>query len=293
MVRGILPDAGSLATGIPGLNSIQGCYAGRVSKSALLTWLLPLSFAAFLSSLSAGACLFPSGYDWRVRVISKLTSPHDNPGGYLLPSLGVMVAILLALPFAGYVAQRMHAVTPRVARSAGRAFTLGLVLMLIAMAVQLGQRVIDLRTVHTFLAHSSVALFVGGMLCCCLCALKDRLGFFGGRGLLPATLAFYWISLTVLPVACLAGLGTVMLLGHYAGQTWAEEFRQSFRQTIFWNLAFWEWTGIMLAFAFAAGSVWLLPVSSAERRPAGDRQSIARGARLKNASCPPMVDTVL
>jgi hypothetical protein len=48
-------------------------------------------------------------------------------------------------------------------------------------------------------------------------------------------------------------------LGHQADQAWAEQARQSFRHTILWNLAFWEWIGSVLCFMFMVVTVLLLP----------------------------------
>src|SRR6266536_1919320 len=117
--------------------SIQKLLTGHVSKAALLTKLLPLSFASFFGTLITAAFFFPGQYDWRQRVISHLISPRHNPHGYWLPSIGIAAAMLLAWPFADYVEQRLRAITPRIARSAGVAFALGFVLMLLAIVAQL------------------------------------------------------------------------------------------------------------------------------------------------------------
>jgi hypothetical protein len=68
------------------------------------------------------------------------------------------------------------------------------------------------------------------------------------------------------PIICLASIGALTLLGHQGGQMWAENLRQSFRHTPLWQLAFWEWIGALVAFAFLIGSVLLLPVSCEESR---------------------------
>lgn len=246
--------------------SILNTFAGHVSQTALLTRLLPLSVASFFGMLIAAASYFPNGYDWRARVISKLTSPRDNPEGCWLASLGIMAAMLLALPFAGYVMQRLHAITPRLARSAGLAFASGFVLLLLAVIAQLAQPVIGLRKMHQLLAGASGVIFSIGMLCCCASALKDRLRCFGGQVSLPGALSSFWLALTLLPAAFPVAIGILVLLGRAADLAWVEDFRQSFRHTAFWQLAFWEWIGAVVAFAFLIGSVRLLPASCGERR---------------------------
>jgi hypothetical protein len=265
--------------------SIQNNFTGHVSKTVLLTRLLPLSVASFFGTLIVAALVIPTGYDWRVRVISKLTSPRDNPECWWLPSLGIMAAMLLALPFAGYVGQRLHATTPRLARSAGLAFAFGFVLLLLAVVAQLAQPVIGLRRLHQVLAGASAGGFILGMLCCCLCAVKDRLRQSGKQRSLPASLAFFWVSLTLLPIGAGAGIGILMLLGHIAGQTWAEDLRQSFRPTLLWHLAFWEWIGVVVAFAFLLGSVLLLPVSRPrERRSKAGRNRLTLPRTIEGIS---------
>lgn len=259
--------------------ALQIKLAGDVSKNALLTVLLPLSFASLFGTLITAAVFFPDGYDWRVRAISALTSPRDNPEGCWLPAIGIMAAMLLALPFAGYVALRLRANTPRLAGSAGWAFAFGFGLMILAIAAQLAQPVIGLRWLHQNLAGTSAVSFIVGMFCCCACALEERRRRFGGQRSLSAGLVRYWVSLTLLPIGCLASLGVLMLLGRYAGQTWAEDFRQSFRHTPLWQLAFWEWIGAVMTFAFLAGSVLLLPGSCGARRTSSGRAATPAEAR--------------
>lgn len=266
--------------------SIQNSFGGHISKTALLTALLPLSFTLFFGTLSTAALFFPTGYDWRVRVISALTSPHDNPRGCWLPGLGIIAAMLLVLPCAGYVADRLRATAPLLARLAGLAFALSFSLLLLAVTVQLAQPVIGLRWLHELLARGAAGIFVAGMFCCCACGLKDRLRCFGGQGSLSATLTFYWGSLTLLPIGCLVSIGVLVLLGQQLGQTWAEDLRQSFRHTILWKLAFWEWIGALVAFAFMVGSILLLPVSRGERRTESGPTSKLAEARMSTVRGP-------
>lgn len=266
------------------LRSIPNFAAGHVSKTALLTKLLPLSFASCFGTLIAAAFLFPARYDWHERVISHLISPRHNPHGYWLPSLGIAAAVLLAWPFAGYVEQRLRPITPRLARAAGVALALGFLLVLLAIVAQIAQPVLGVRWLHEFLARASAAIFAVGMICCCVCMLKDRLRFLGGQRSLGTALAFCWASLTLLPIGCLAIIGTLMLLGHQADQAWAENARQSFRHTILWQLAFWEWVGAVAAFAFLAVSVLFLPATRWQRRTTSACASMPRGAGTSTPS---------
>jgi hypothetical protein len=236
--------------------SVFSVIAGHVSKSALLTRWLPLSFATFFIALSAAASFFPDGYDWRTHVISKLTSPKTNPEAYWIASVGIMATMLLALPFAGYMAERLRSITPRIARVAGIAFGFGFLIMAISMIAQLAEPIIGMHKLHRYLAQTAAGCFIVGMICCSAAAIRDRFRMFGGRAALPLGIASFWASLTLAPIVVLATIPLLLLLG---GQ--AEEFRQSFRHTPFWHLAFWEWVGAVIACAFLTGSVAMLPVS--------------------------------
>jgi hypothetical protein len=241
---------------------VHAALIGNVSKRLLLGKLLPVTVILFFGALWAAASSFPGGYDWRVHTISKLTSAETNPQGFRLAALGVMAAMFVALPFAGYVAQHLRAIAPRTARFAGVVFALGFAATLASMLAELGVATINAKT-HNFLAHTSAALFIGGMMCCSFCALKDLRQFFPRKRSLPFGLTCYWTSLTILPILTLLCVAALVLLGKYAGQLWVEEYRQSFRGSMVWHLAFWEWIGAIGAFAFMLGTVWLLPSRTA------------------------------
>jgi hypothetical protein len=71
-------------------------------------------------------------------------------------------------------------------------------------------------------------------------------------------LTLSWASLTLLPAIGLSILGGLVLLGHKADVVWAEHLRQSFRDTMFWHLAFWEWVGTAAVTAFLiVTAIWL------------------------------------
>jgi hypothetical protein len=235
-------------------------FTGHVSKTVLLTMLLPLSIASFFGTVIVAAFYFPVSYEWTVRTMSKLGSPRDNPGIYWLPCLGLVASAVLALPFAGYVEQRLRGITPSFARAAGVAFALAYVLLLLTGIVpQAIVPVFGWRRMHEFLVRSSAAVFFIGMLCCCVCAFRDRFRFFGGQRSLGTALSHYWGWTTLLPVGCAAIIGALQFLGHQMDQAWAEQARQSFRHTIMWNVAFWEWVGSVIFFMFMVVTVLLLP----------------------------------
>ena len=51
----------------------------------------------------------------------------------------------------------------------------------------------------------------------------------------------------------------VMLLGRKADQEWAVSAAKALRPTMVWQLAFWEWLGMGILFAFLFLSVLWLP----------------------------------
>lgn len=246
--------------------SMQRFFAGHVSRTVLLTRFLPLSFASLFGGLIVAAFFFPTSFDWRVQVISVLTSPYSNPRGCWLAAFGTMAAMLLILPFAGYAAARLHAIAPQPARPAGAGFALSFTLTFLAVALQLLQPLIGLRWLHGFLAVLAAGCFIAGMLCGCACAIQERRRGSSQPKCLSATLVWSWLLFILVPTGCLTGLGVILLLGQHAGVTWAEDFRQSFRHTVLWHLAFWEWIGVGLGYVFMALSVLLLPTPCEERR---------------------------
>ena len=240
--------------------NVQRVFAGHVSKTVLLTIFLPFSIASFFGTVIVAAFFFPVPYDWSVRAMSNLASPRDNPSAYWLPCLGLATSAVLALPFAGYLERRLRGITPRLARTAGVAFALACVLLLLTGIVpQQVLLVFGWQRTHEFLARCSAAAFFIGMLCCCVCAFRDRFRIFGGQRSLGTALSYYWGWVTLLPVGCVAIIGALKFLGYEADQAWAEQARQSFRHTIMWHLAFWEWIGSVIFFMFMMVTVLLLP----------------------------------
>jgi hypothetical protein len=267
--------------------SIQNFFAGHVSRRALLTLLLPLSLATFCVTVSLGILLFPGPYDWRTCVISRVISPLRNPEGYWVPSLGLAVAALLALPFAGYIEQRLRPTTPRLARWARVAFALGFLLVFSIVVPRYTEPLPGLRWPHETLARLSAAATSFGVVCCCLCALRDRLLCFGGRQMLHRRLGLCWASITLLPFLC--GLVcAALMLGRKAGEPWAVSACGFLRSTMLWQLAFWEWVGVVLLFTFLFLSVLWLPeqVEFPARSFARARRPLQEGGAGQDSGVP-------
>ena len=88
--------------------------------------------------------------------------------------------------------------------------------------------------------------------------LFRSLRFLGGRRSLGGRLSFCWASLPLLPIAA-GAVSAVMLLGRQTGHAWALRTAEVLRSTMFWQLAFWEWLGLILLFGFFFLSVLWLP----------------------------------
>src|SRR5436190_9558864 len=171
---------------------------GHVSRDILLT-VLSLSFVCFFGTFAIGLQSFPGADTWQKCIMSHVISPNRNPETYWLPSLGIAIATLLSFPIAGYLEQRVRAITPRMGRSAGVTFTLGLICVL-GVAIPLPtQSSHGWWTVHETLARASAATMGGGLLCCCAIALKDRLRILGGQRILSRGLTLCWTLIAALP----------------------------------------------------------------------------------------------
>jgi hypothetical protein len=237
-------------------SSIRRYVVGNVSKGTLLTRLLPLSFASLLSTLVIAAHHFPEDYDWRRQVISHLISPRYNPEGFLISSVGMAVSALLALPFAGYVGRRLRDVAPVLSQWSGMALGIGIFLVVtVTLPFNVDSMPESVRWVHEALARTAAAGIFGGMICCCVCGLKDRMG---GRRALNRWMVASWVSLTMLPVVC-GVLAGILKFARKAKIEWAMEIRQELKQTMIWQLAFWEWVGVTAFILFMLISVTMLP----------------------------------
>jgi hypothetical protein len=112
---------------------------------------------------------------------------------------------------------------------------------------------------HEFLARDAALAFCIGMFCCCVCAFRDRFRVFGGQRSLGMALSYYWGWATLLPVGCAAIVGVLAFLDDQENQAWAQQARETFKHTMMWHLAFWEWMGSVMSFMFMVVTVLLLP----------------------------------
>jgi len=224
-------------------------------RKSSLAVLLALIFFSFFGTLIMSAWMFPQNYDWRYRVISNLLSPRDNPGHYRFAAIGVALTGLLMLPFAGYLQRQFRAIAPRMAGVSAGILTAGITALICACFVfpQHTHDVLGFRRVHEFLGRSAAGLLAVGMLCSCWCAWKDR-----GKSLLAVGLFWVWSLVTLLPLAGILFSECLLVLTRLQ-PAWAVPIRGALRQSVFWHLGFWEWTGAAAVFAFLSAAVFLTP----------------------------------
>lgn len=234
----------------------QQYVAGNVSKSTLVFILLPLSYLSLLSTLFIATLYFPKPYDWGRDVISHLISPRYNPDGFLISSLGMAAAALLALPFAGYLERRLKGIAPRLSRWVGVGLGIGIILVAsVTLPFNIPAMPKSVRWVHEALARSAGICVIIGMVSCFVCGIRDR--FYGQKKLSRALVAS-WSLVTLLPIVSALLLGGLKL-SRKAGIGWADQLRMYLNQTMFWRLAFWEWFGVIAFLLFMLITAMLLP----------------------------------
>jgi len=174
----------------------------------------------------------------------------------LISALGMALSALFALPFAGYVEQRLHTVAPRLSRWSGVALALGIFLVMsVPLPLNVDFMPKSVRWIHEALARTAAGCIFGGMIGCCICALKDRIS---GEQTLNRAMVISWIVLTGFPI--LGGiLGGILKIARKADIEWAVQTRAQLKQTMVWQLAFWEWICVVALILFMLVSVTMLP----------------------------------
>jgi hypothetical protein len=223
-----------------------------------LSVLLALIFVAFFGTLGLSVSMFPRNYDWRYRVISNLLSPRDNPSHFWLPACGIIVAAVLMLPFAGYLSRNLEIASPRAARASADAFIVGIVALISACLVvpQHMHDVLGIRRLHELIARSAAGFMAIGMLAACWCAWK---GF--RKNLLQGRLFCTWSLVTLVPLAGIF-LSECLLVLTRLHPAWAVPIRTVLRNSVFWHLGFWEWSGSAAIFVFLCAAVFLIPAAN-------------------------------
>jgi hypothetical protein len=223
------------------LAKLFNLLSDNFTRRTLQFALIPLMFVSYFGALGLSVLLFPGAYDWYNASISTLLYPRNNPEFHFIASIGIAVAGLLTLPFAGYINRRLRIVSPVAANGGTIAFVGGVICLILAGLIVshplYGRS--SVPRLHSILARTA-ALGIGvGMMMFDACAVRGYFNQVMGKKLYRRSLLVLW-SLATLPGILAIVLKLVM-------------------QTRFWHLGFWEWTGSAAAFLFLVCSAWLLP----------------------------------
>ncbi len=148
--------------------------------------------------------------------------------------------------------------SPRAARVSAEAFIAGIVALICACLVvpQHVHDVFGIRRLHEFIARSAAGFIAIGMLSACWCAWKGI-----RKNLLQARLFWTWSLLTLLPLAGIF-LSECLLVLTRLHRAWVVPIRSALRNSVFWHLGFWEWSGSAAIFVFLCAAVFLIPAAN-------------------------------
>jgi hypothetical protein len=224
--------------------------SGNLSRKTLLL-LNSIIFLSYFGTLALAIWLFPGGYNWRRKSISKLLYPESNPRFHFIASLGIAVTGLLIVPFAGYISRRLRDASPIAANFGGAALAAGGVCLILAGLVvsHPSRGAAAFSRVHEVLARGSASAIGAGMLAFYECALRANFSDRYGK-----TLLVLWSMLT-LPAVLIA----LLRLAAAARLAWSNPIYGALKNPTLWHLGFWEWIGSAAAFLFLFSGVVLLP----------------------------------
>jgi hypothetical protein len=161
----------------------------------------------------------------------------------------------LMLPFAGYLRRQLRTIAPRAALVSAVSFLAGIVALICACFVvpQHNHEVLRIRRLHELLGRSAAGCFALAVICACWCAWKAR-----RQDRAAARLFWIWSALTLLPLAGIFCSEALLLLARLE-PAWSKPICATLRDSVFWHLGFWEWTGAAAIFAFLCAAVFLMP----------------------------------
>lgn len=237
--------------------------SGRLPQRTLLRTFFPLILVSYFGSLILAIWLFPGPFDWRTKSMSKLLYPRNNPQFHAIGSVGLVVAGLLMIPFAGYIARRLRLNAPLLAQFGAVAFGAGSVSLILASAIVF-------QPVHEVFARGAGIGLGLGILAFYWCALKGRSLTSGGKP--PRRRLILTWSMIVLPALIVVMLR--LLVG--AHLQWSNPIYRILENRSIWHLGFWEWIISVEVFLFMLGATLFLPK---DLKPLGNGQGIGSRAQ--------------
>jgi len=179
--------------------------------------------------------------------MSKLLYPRNNPQFHAIGSLGVAVAGLLTIPFAGYIGRRLRAVSPVPAAIGAVAFGAG------AISLIFGALIVLQPYLHEMFARSAGICFGLAMLAFYCCALR---GLSVPPDERPARLWIFLAWSLIVPPALLVLVLRLLAAAHFH---WSNPVYQTMENRSLWHLGFWEWIGSIAGFLFLLAAALFLP----------------------------------
>jgi hypothetical protein len=208
---------------------------------------MPLILASYFGTLMFAIRIFPGPFDWRTKSMSKLLYPANNPRFHAIASVGLAVAGLTTIPFAGWIARRLRVIAPVPADIGALAFAAG------CLSLILGASIVSQPFLHEFFARGAGICFGLAMLAFYLCAMTGlSVSSEDSRTWTPVV--FGW-SLIV-PPALIVIVLRLLAAAHFR---WSNQLYRTIENRSFWHLGFWEWIGSIAVFLFLFAAVLLLP----------------------------------
>ncbi len=204
---------------------------------------------SFFGSLRLAASFYPQPYDWSRIVMSSLDSPRDNPHGYGIACVGLVMTGLLLIPSGALVRRRLKPYSPRCTTWAAAIFLVAAIsLALSALFVPGHYRILGLGRSHEHLAQIfGVTLYLSLILYLKpICALPPSRGWVR----VAALLLIAGPAITFLA-------SRLSLLVNYA--LFSPAVYQAAKIDPWNNLALWEWIGAVCTYLFLGLIIFGLP----------------------------------
>jgi len=201
---------------------------------------------SYFGSLAFAIWMFPGPFDWRTRSMSKLLYPSNNPQFHAIGSVGVAVAGLLTIPFAGYTGRRLQVIAPAPALIGALAFGAG------AISLILGALIV-LQPFHEMFARGAGICLGLGMLAFYLFALRGLSVPPDERHARPRIFLAWSL---IVPPALLVLVLRLLAAAHFQ---WSNPVYRAIENRSLWQLGFWEWIGSIAVFLFLLCAALFLP----------------------------------
>ena len=177
----------------------------------------------------------------------KLLYPRNNPQFHAIGSVGVAVAGLLTIPFAGCMGRRLRVISPVPAEIGALAFGAG------AISLILGALIVLQPFLHEMFARGAGICLGLGMLAFYVCALR---GLAVPPGQRHARLRIFLAWSLIVPPALLVLVLRLLADAHFQ---WSNPVYRAIENRSLWHLGFWEWTGSTAVFLFLLGGALFMP----------------------------------